>query len=131
MEPLLLELLHRLEAIADTHTEIGDTVVREALSETVFLGFVRPEPGFLLPETFGLATPDGDRRIREVLEWFLPAANAVAERVGLVTFHQRLAAFQDGNVRTVRTNDTEEFFGWAPPEQFDDAGQLKKPGRFK
>jgi hypothetical protein len=128
MEAILLELLHRLEAIEDVHPEVGDSDVREAMSRAMFAGFIRPQPGYVLPGSFAMFTPEGDRQVREALAWFVPAANAAAERAGLVTFHQRLAAFQNGKVRTARTNDTEGYFGWAPPEQYDESGRLIQRG---
>lgn len=124
MEAVLLELLHRLEAVENAHPELGDTSVRDAMRRTVFAGFIRPQPGYTLPESFAMFTPEGNRRVQEVLAWFLPAANAAAESAGLTTFHQRLAAFQNGRVRTARTHDTEDYFGWAPAGQYDESGQL-------
>ena len=75
MEAVLLELLHRLEAVGDGHPELSDSDVREAMSQAVFAGFIRPQPGYMLPDSFEMFTPEGDRRVRDVLEWFLPAAN--------------------------------------------------------
>jgi len=129
VEAVLLELLHRLEAVEDAHPEVGDSDVREAMSRAVFAGFIRPVPGYALPESFGMYRPEGDRRVREVLAWFLPAFDAAADRAGLSKCHQRLAALQSNKVRTARANDTEEFFGWAPPEQYDESGGLLRRGQ--
>src|SRR5262249_3445868 len=129
VEGMLLELLHRLEAIEDAHPELGDSDVREAMSRAVFAGFIRPQPGYNLPDSFEMYTPEGDRKVREVIEWFLAAARPAAASAGLSTFHQRLAAFQTRGVRTARTNDIEGYFGWAPPEQYDEAGKLLPPIR--
>lgn len=124
VETVLLELLHRLEVIEDAHPELGDSEVREAMSRAVFAGFIRPQPGYSLPASFAMFTPEGDRRVREVLAWLLPALTTAAEGAKLSTFHQRLAAFQNGNVRTARTNDTDEFFGWTEPDQYDEFGRV-------
>ena len=123
MRDLLLELLRRLEAVDDAHPEVGDSEVREALGMAVFDGFVRPQSGYELPESFAMNTPEGNRRVREALAWFLPAANSEAMRAGFVTFHQRLAAVQDYDVLTARGNDAEEYFGHSPPEEFDESGE--------
>jgi hypothetical protein len=129
VEAVLLELLHRLEAIEDAHPELGDSDVREAMSRAVFAGFIRSQPGYNLPDSFEMYTPEGDRKVREVIEWFLAEARSAATSAGLSTFHQRLAAFQNKGVRTARTNDTEDYFGWAPPDQYDEVGKLLPPIR--
>jgi hypothetical protein len=126
VEELLLELLHRLESLDDAYPELGDSEVRHAMGHAVIDGFIRPKPGYVLPATFGLRRPGGDQRVREVLAWFLPAANQCAQQCGLTTFHQRLAAFQNGAVRTARTYDTEDYFGWLEPSSYDETGQVRR-----
>ena len=108
MEDVLLDLLHRLEAIGDEHNELFDSEVREALDDAVFFGFIKPQPEFVLPEEFALFSAEGNRRVWKTLAWFLPLARQAAERVGLDTFHKRLAAFQNLAVRTRRKNDYNE-----------------------
>ncbi len=124
MRDLLLELLHRLEVVEDKHPEVGDSAVRNMLWGAVFGGFLVPEPDYEPAESFAMYTPKGDRRVRDVVVWFLPAARAEAGRAGLVTFHQRLAAFQDSEVRTERGNGIDEYFGELPPEAFDESGEV-------
>ena len=82
---------------------------------------------YTLPDRFAMYRPGGDQRVREVLAWFIAAFAKAAEHDGLVTFHQRLAAFQNRKVRTATTLGIEDFFGWAPPEQYDEAGKLIPP----
>lgn len=127
MDEVLLELLHRLEVVGDAYEELFDSEVREAMDAAVFRGFIKPEPGYVLPNEFAMFTPAGDRRVREVLTWFLPAARVAAERAGLNTFHGRLGAFQNLDIRTARQNDYNDFFGWADPELFDAAGNVIRP----
>ena len=53
-------------------------------------------------------------------------ANKLADKIGLSSFHARLAAFQN---RAARTNPDiavgyEELFGHTPPEWYDEAGNI-------
>jgi hypothetical protein len=124
MEQLLLELLHRLEAIGEQHKELYDSDVREAMDDAVFRGFIKPERVYVLPDKFAMFSAEGDRQVRESLAWFLPAAREAAREAGLDTFHKRLAAFQNQEVRTGQQNDYNDFFGWSNPELFDKAGDV-------
>ena len=72
------------------------------MGEAAFAGFVRPVPGYVLPDRFAMFTPEADRKVRDALAWFLPAACDAAERAGLDTFRKRLDAFQNLKVRTAR-----------------------------
>jgi hypothetical protein len=125
MEKVIAELLARLAAIAREHAEAGDTEVRERLDEAVHHGFLIPSPGYRLPDTFAMHSPEGDRAVREALEWFLATAGVAAAADGLDTFHKRLAAFQNPEVaigpQRLCYND---FFGWADPERYDEAGNV-------
>ena len=124
MDRVLLELLHRLEEIGEEHEELFDSDVREAMDDVVFSGFVKPKPGYVLPDKFGMFSTEGDELVREVFLWFLPAALQSAEQAGLDTFHKRLAAVQNLEVRTEEENDYNDFFGWSDPALFDELGNV-------
>ena len=124
VDEVLLELLQRLEAVGDEHQELFDSEVRKAMDAAAHYGFIKPEPGYTLPVEFAMFSPDGDGQVREVLAWFLPAAHRAAELAALDTFHKRLGAFQNLEVCTARKNDYNDFFGWANPELFDEAGTV-------
>jgi hypothetical protein len=124
MERLILELLERLEAIGEQHEELFDSEVRESMDKAVGAGFLRPETGYVLPDTFGMYSREGDQQVREALAWFLAAAAKSAVAEGLNTFQKRLAAFQNHEVQTAQKNDFNDFFGWANPDHFDEAGQV-------
>jgi hypothetical protein len=125
MKNLLAELLEQLVVIAQVHGEVEDTEVRERLDDAVHHGFLIPMPGYQLPESFAMYSPEGNQAVRDVLAWFLPAATAAAAAEGLDTFHKRLAAFQNPDVmvgaQRVCYND---FFGWAKPERYDEGGNV-------
>jgi hypothetical protein len=120
--------LRRLEAVGDEHKELFDTDVRWAMDAAVFRGFIRPQLGYALPDEFAMFSPEGNRQVREVFAWFLPAACLAADQAGLDTFHKRLGAFQNLEVRTTQQNDYNDFFGWANPELFDESGTVIRRG---
>lgn len=124
MQPILSRLLDRLDAIAEQHEEVGDTDVREAMSDAVFDGFLRPVPSFTLPERFAMFSEEGDRLISRALAEFLPAANGHAAAAGLVSFHDRLSAFQDGDLKSSAGSYYDDYFGWANPKDYDAEGTV-------
>src|SRR5712692_9697287 len=67
MDAVLLELLHRLEAIGDEHEELFDSDVREAMDAAVFYGFILPKTGYVLPDKFAMFSDEGDRLVRQTL----------------------------------------------------------------
>lgn len=125
MEELLRELLADLAAIAERHGEINDSDVEELLTQSIFDGFLKPEPGFSLPLAFGMANVEGDALVRAALARFVERATPLADRLGL-NFHDRLAAFQ-GLGGTYGPSDLcyNDFFRYTPPEQFDALGNTK------
>jgi len=126
MEEILRKLLLKLEQIGDRDESIFDTFVRDRLSEAVFCSFNKPDPSYHLPCEFGLSKED-DIQIREALLEYVQSAQDLAPKLGIRTFHQRLAAFQDSSVRTSddrRWNDYDEFFGTAEPSIFDENGNV-------
>jgi hypothetical protein len=125
MEQVLAELLTNLAAVEKEHPELSDTEVEEQTTAAVHDGFLSPTEGYELPEEFGMYSPEGDRAVRAALAAFLPAARAAAEAEGLVTFHQRLAAFQGSAVEVgpdhVCYND---FFRYTDPDRYDAVGNF-------
>jgi hypothetical protein len=105
-----LELLHRLEAIAEQHSERYDDQVCAALGEAVFYGFMKHNPDYRLPEAFGMRTVEGDALVREALARFLQAAHQATQQFGLDTFQKRTEAFQNPNVLTTSGRKYEDFF---------------------
>ena len=124
MEQLLLELLIRLEAVGERDESLFDTVVRERMGDPIFYGFIKPEPGYVLPDEYGM--PDEENRlIKAALGAYIEGARSLAPALGLESFHERLAAFQNLAVRTEQKNDYDDFFGWMNPDSFDEAGNVR------
>ena len=124
MQAILRRLLDRLDSIAEQHDEVGDTDVREAMSAAVFNGFLRPIPGFVLPAQYTMFSDEGDRLVYQALAEFMPAANDHATASGLASFHERLSAFQDGEVRSRVGTYYDDYFGWANPADYDASGTV-------
>ncbi len=122
MQTILRRLLDRLDTIAEQHDEVGDTEVREAMWVAVFDGFIRPLPDFALPSRYAMFNDEGDRLVQQALAEFMPAACGHAAGSGLVSFHERLSAFQNGDVRSAVGTYHDDYFGWANPEGFDASG---------
>jgi hypothetical protein len=127
VKELLLQLLLRLEAIGEQHEEIGDTVCREAMRSAVFRSFLRPEPGYDLPEDYGLMDPEANRAVGEAIADYVSAARALVPSLGLTNFQQRLTVFQDASVFTEDGSTYDEYFGYQSPERYDTDGKWLGP----
>jgi hypothetical protein len=126
MEALLLELLRRLELLGDAHEELYDSEAREQIGAIVMDGFVRRKVGFTIPDRLGMLSEAADLELRQALISYIDDANKLAEQMGISSFHERLAAFQNRAVRTNPAIDVgyEELFGHSPPEWYDEFGKV-------
>jgi hypothetical protein len=126
MQAILHRLLDRLDAIAEQHGEVGDTAVREAISDAVFDGFLRPDSALALPDRYAMFSNEGDLLVKRALAEFLPAANHSAAEAGLSTFYERLSALQDVDVRSAGGSYYDDYLGWADPEDYDASGAVRR-----
>lgn len=113
MAALLKQVMEELEVIGQEHDELYDTDIRENLFEAVCAGFLKPQAGYRLPDDFGMASEEANRRVKAALQRYIQAANERAVELGLTTPNQRLAAFQNGKVCTDEGQYPDDFFGWA------------------
>ena len=123
MDELLSELMNRLELIGDRDESLYDSEVREAMGAPVFFLFIKPEPGYLTPDEYGMSDDD-NRLIKAALLEYIERASNLSSAIGLKTFHQRLAAFQNGEIRSQGKNYFDDFFGWMNPAHFDEDGKV-------
>ena len=113
MDNLLKELMESLEAIGNEHQEMYDTAVREAMTESILDGFVKPKPNFVLGEEFGVYEDEGNQKIKAALNTYISAATLRAAEIGLNSPTERLAAFQNDEIHTdEEANYPDDFFGW-------------------
>ncbi len=126
LEALLFDLLRRLERLGIDHEELYDSEAREQIGGIVMDGFVRRRQGFEMPERLGMVSDDADLELRQALAEYIEGSNKLADEIGLTSFHDRLAAFQNASVRTNPAIDVgyEELFGHTPPEWYDEAGNV-------
>jgi hypothetical protein len=110
MKRALKALLRKLEAIQEEYDGLGDTNVRDHMGDDVRRGFLQPEAGFAPSGEYGLE-PEADRKVAKALAAFCKSASAAAQRLGLDTYEQRVAAFQDPGVTTESGCDFNDFFG--------------------
>lgn len=115
--------MRKLEAVGDRDESLYDSVVREKMGDPIFYLFVKPKPGYVMPDYFGVSEEE-DRLIKAALWEYIEGAVALALALGLDTFHKRLAAFQQEDTRTERGNYFDDFFGWSDPAVFDESGQV-------
>lgn len=125
MNELLRELLNQLEALGEYHEELYDSECRERISQAMFDGFIKPLQGFRLPEDFGLYSADANLKVRDVIGKYVEDANQSAANAKLVSFHERLAAFQNREVRSDGQRlFFDDLFGYWRPEHFDERGDF-------
>ena len=120
MKSLLKQLLDQLDSIYEQDDDLTDTEVREAMFRAVARGFIFQKRDYTVPPRFGLyKRPAANGLVRTALNEFISAANAAAEREGLATPEQRLAAFQDESVVSDQEHASYWYFG-----SVDDLTQL-------
>ena len=104
MQALLLELLIGLEQIGNDHEDLYDSEVRERIGNAVMEGFVRCIPDYAIRPDLGLFQPEANAAVSELIVQYVDAANALAADKDIVAFHDRLAAFQNLNSRTIKAS---------------------------
>ncbi len=97
--------------MGERHRELYDTDVREQVGEAIWRGFVRLEPGYVLPDNFGMFTAEGNRSVRIALDSFLTHACTAALASGLTSSDRRLDAFRNRKVTTDTGRIYDSFFG--------------------
>lgn len=124
MEEALRTFLEQLEAIEENCDceGFGDTICRDFMGDEILRGFLRLEPNFVPTGEYDLDPPKANKRVGKAIEKFVRTARKAAEREGLTTFHQRLAAFQNLEVRTAGGADYNDFFGYKDGSDFDADG---------
>ena len=112
MKKALKQLLDALDKLAEGgHDEVTDTDVRERMHDAVFKTLVDPQPDYLLPDEFGMFSPEGNREVKVILSKFI-AHPEFAEAKKLPSPKERLDVFQDVDVESAGGNTYDEYFGY-------------------
>ena len=113
MKKALKQLLNALDRVFAEHEEVGDTAVRQFMYDAVHKSFIVPQPGYELPDEFGMFSEEGNKKVRAALRKFLTHPEVAAAATRLKTPGERLDAFQDVDVESSEGNTQDEYFGYA------------------
>ena len=126
MEEALLQLLKELEAIGEQHEELYDSEVREIIGNAIAEGFIRRTSGYRVPDGVKMYSDSANTSVRNALVQYIADAGQAASEIGLDSFHSRLDAFQNRNVRVNPKTavDYEDLFGHMPSDWYDVDGNV-------
>ena len=113
MKKALRQLINTLDKVFETHEEVGDTAVREAMYDAIHKSFIKPVKGYTLPDEFEMFSPEGNKKVRAALAKYLAHPDVAAAAKKLKTPKERLDAFQDADVESAEGNSYDEYFGYA------------------
>lgn len=114
-QKVLQTLLTELEDIGEEHDEIYDTDCREQMREVVHNVFVFQKEDYVVPNTFGLFSKEGNELVGKALNKYLIAIEVLTQDIK--TSKKRLAIFQDDDVYTEYEHQAyDDFFGWVDEE---------------
>ena len=120
---LCYQLLENLESISLNNPGIFNPACKEKMSDLVWDIFVLPNLESKLSDNFGLSSKTADREVKQVLQSYATESSQIASSLSL-SFHQRLAIFQDKDYVTHPTEKSfDDFFNRRDPEGFDAAGK--------
>lgn len=122
MDEVLSELLNDLEDVGSRHEELYDSECREQISGPIFEAFLANRKDYVLPDDFGLFSEGANAAVKASLAKFISKATTLSQELGLMTFHQRLSAFQNEDVRSSEGQYYDSFFGYWNPDSFDESG---------
>ncbi len=122
-------LFCELEKVADSHDELTDTDVREALHMSLNRFFVWGKPLDRLPTSYGMFSREGDEAVARAVSNFLFSVNSIPELSVTQLGQSRLNRLQNPNIFTPNGCQYDYFIGHAdeplPPDElpedlFDD-----------
>ena len=104
-------LLEDLETLGDELPELFDTDVRERMHEVVRRQLLAQTESVDVPADLGMLSPEGNERLRELLQSNLVALRQVFEIFELDTEAKRAVSFFNSKLKTERGARVEDFFG--------------------
>lgn len=124
MKTILHKLLCKIEMIGEEHEEIFDTAVRLKMRSAIIDGFVRAQGNTAIPIDVALGSEELNASVHKAISSYVKDANELASKRNIISFHERLDAYQDDDVTTEQGNDYDEFFGHLPSEDYDENGNV-------
>jgi hypothetical protein len=106
-------LLNDLDLVGKDFEEVGDTDVREQMSETIYHRFLKPSNSYNIPDEFGMFSYEGNKQVKAALIRFLSAVESKIGVPGLETPEERLKAFQDEDIESDDGMFYDDYFGYA------------------
>jgi hypothetical protein len=123
----LKEFITSLDKIYRKHDELGDTAVREKMTDAIHLGFIIKKTRYALPETFGMFSDEGNKLVYAAMKNFFAHPEVVAAGKSLQTPPDRLIAFQDNDAKSSGGHSYFEYFGYTNmPKDFSARGLARR-----
>ena len=113
MKKALSSLLNQIDLIANEYDEVSDTYVRDHMRDSITRTLLKPEPGYSLPNEFGMFSAEGNAKVKSALSLFIDEAKIEVVGLDLLTPEARLDAFQDIEIQSQQGNTYDEYFGHA------------------
>lgn len=107
MKAHIKRLLDDLDNIAELHSEIEDTDVREQLADAIEIGFIKNTPSYNPPDSFGMFSPEADAAVKVAVSRFL----AETKNTAAPSECERLRQFQDPGIESRLGNKYDDYFG--------------------
>lgn len=108
----LTHLLTALRQIADEHTELYDTYLRETMATVLSRGFVCAEPDFTLPDSFGMYTDEADNEVRRAFEVFFQHLAVEDESWRQLNQTERLLILGSDTIQNSAGQSMSDFIGF-------------------
>ena len=105
-------LLEALEELAEQHSELLDTAVRERLWEVIDGRIIKADASYTIPLDLGMFSDAANRKLLAILTHHLNNLFTAFDVCGLRTSQQRLHSFQNPHIKTPLHGYTyDDFFG--------------------
>jgi|GEM_PF-1770052 len=111
MQKALLKLFDGIEQLAENHSEVYDTDVRESIHLALNHHFVWGVDMGKSIVSFGMFSRDGDERLAGLVDGFIRSVEVRQAIASVSSVESRLAMLQDGGIKTSNGRKYDEFFG--------------------
>jgi len=107
----LKELLNNLDIVGEKHEEVGDTDVREQMSEVIQNQFIEPQEGYEQPESYGMFSEQGNKQVHIAISKFISTIVPKINSTGLTNAAERLNSFEDEDIESDDGMYYDDYFG--------------------